>query len=81
MMVVDVLTDPTLTIGQPRELFRGGVYPGGSPRAKYAVTADGQQFLMSAHLTPSPEQHTGRRSRVVVVQNWIEELKARVPTP
>ena len=80
MMVVEVSTDPTLTIGSPQELFRGGVYPGGSPRAKYAVTADGQRFLMSANLTSSPEQGTGPRARVVVVQNWLEELKARVPT-
>ena len=81
MMVVEVSTDPTLTIGQSRELFRGSVYPGGSPRAKYAVTADGQRFLMSANLTSSLEQDTRPRTRVVVVQNWLEELKARVPVP
>ena len=81
MMVVEVSTDPTLTVGQPRELFRGGVYPGGPPRAKYAVTADGQRFLMSADLVASPGREAGTGPKVVVVQNWVEELKARVPVP
>ncbi len=81
MMAVDVSTDPTLTIGQPRELFRGDAYPSGSSRAKYAVTADGQRFLMPPRLAATPETEAGRRPRVVVVQNWVEELKARVPVP
>ena len=75
MMVVEVSTDPTLTVGQPRELFRGGVYPGGSPRAKYAVTADGQRFLMSADLVASPGREAGTSPKVVVVQNWVEDAK------
>ena len=81
MMVVEVSTDPTLTVGQPRELFRGGVYPRGSARAKYAVTADGQRFLMSADLVAPPRREAGASPKVVVVQNWVEELKARVPIP
>jgi Tol biopolymer transport system component len=81
MMVVEVSTDPELTVGPPKELFRGRGFPGGSPRARYAVTADGQRFLMSAGLLESVEGGVGEggRSRVVIVQNWIEELKARVP--
>ena len=81
MMVVDVSTDPTLTVGPPRELFQGGAYEGGSSRAKYAVTADGSRFLMSASRATSTEMAGGTRPRVVVVQNWVEELKARVPVP
>ena len=79
MMVVEVSTDPTLIVGQPRELFRGGVYPGGSSRAKYAVTADGQRFLMNVAASPGTE--AGTRPKVVVIQNWVEELKNRVPVP
>ena len=81
MMAVDVSTDPTLTVGPLRELFRGARSPGGSPRARYAVTADGQRFLMSANLVASGETGTGASLRVIVVQNWIEELKERVPVP
>ena len=79
MMVVDVSTDPTLSVGQPRELFRGGTYDGGSSRAKYAVTADGARFLMSASRATSTETAGGTRPRVVVVQNWHQELLERVP--
>ena len=80
MMVVEVSLDPTLRVGQPRELFRGGLYEGGSSRAKYAVTADGARFLMSASRATSTETASSTR-RVVVVQNWVEELKTRVPVP
>ena len=80
MMVVEVSTEPTLTVGQPRELFRGGVYPGGTTRAKYSVTADGQRFLMRADRAPSPRMEAGTSMKVVVVLNWVEELKERVPT-
>ena len=83
MMAVDVSTDPTLTVGPLRELFRGTRSPGGSPRARYAVTADGQRFLMSADPVASGETGTGGAAslRVIVVQNWIEELRERVPIP
>ena len=81
MMVVEVSTDPTLIVGQPRELFRGTANPGGSPRARYAVTADGQRFLMRADLVVSGDTDAGGGvgPKVIVVQNWVEELKARVP--
>ena len=83
MMVVEVSTDPTLIVGQPRELFRGTANPGGSPRARYAVTADGQRFLMRADLVVSGDTDAGGGvgPKVIVVQNWVEELKARVPLP
>ena len=48
MMAVEVATAPTLTVGEPRALFPGSLSPGGSPRARYAVTGDGQRFLMNA---------------------------------
>ena len=83
VMVVDVSTEPTLSIGEPRELFRGTVSPGGSPRARYTVTADGTQFLMSADQVASGETATGGSGgpQVTVVLNWFEELKERVPIP
>ena len=81
MMVVEVSTDPVLTVGPPVELFAGSGPRGGVPTARYAVTADGQRFLMSAGLLPSGEMGagSGRGPKVVVVQNWVEELKERVP--
>ena len=83
MMVVDVSTDPMLTVGPLRELFRGTRSPGGSPRARYAVTADGHRFLMSAAELVASETGSGGDAdpKVIVVQNWIEELRERVPIP
>jgi hypothetical protein len=83
MMVVEVTTDPILDVGPPRELFRGTVSPGGSPRARYSVTLDGQRFLMSgAH---AASEDTGiesvSRQQINVVLNWDQELLERVPIP
>ena len=81
MMVVEISTVPTLDVGQPRELFRRSA-AGGSPQAKYSVTADGQRFLMSADLVASAGTGAGgTRPKVVVVLNWHQELLERVPVP
>ena len=63
-----------LVIGPPRSLFGGRFLPAGFLQ-NYDVTADGQRFLMVRALDPTPEPQT----ELVLVQNWIEELKARVP--
>ena len=79
--VVSVTTVPALSVGTPVQVFRGSYYvsPTGSPRPQYDVTSDGQRFLM---LTPGPGTDTTSvaRSHFVVVENWFEELKRRVPT-
>jgi hypothetical protein len=81
MMVVRVTTSPALTVGPPQELFRGsGILPA-SPRATYAVTADGQRFLTSGGRVGSGlrADASAPRPRIQVVLNWVEELKRRVP--
>jgi hypothetical protein len=59
------------------ELFQRPYHmpPTGSPRAQYDVAPDGQGLLV---LAPSEDAAAGR-ARVVVVQNWTEELKRLVP--
>ena len=74
MMGVEVSTAPSLSIGPPRMLFPGGSNPGGSPRPRYTVTADGQRFLMTTDLLVA-----GEDPRINIVFNWTEELKQRVP--
>ena len=76
MMVVDVSTAPTLTVGVPRMLFQGDFLSGSSPRANYDVTRDGQRFVMVAPILPDS---TPPRPRIEVVLNWFEELRNRVP--
>ncbi len=78
MFGVPAPTAPTLKVGTPVALFQGQFYiaPTGSPRPQYDVTADGQRFLM---LAPLPGESLTDQSRIVVVQNWFEELKRLVP--
>ena len=78
MFSVRVKTTPTLSVGAPVPLFRGHYYiaPSGSPRAQYDVTADGKQLLMIA---PSAAAGSTSQQRIVVVQHWPEEVRARFP--
>jgi hypothetical protein len=47
-------------------------------RAKYDVSSDGQRFLVVKR-DPSDKQ-VGDNPQVILVQNWLEELKRLVPT-
>jgi serine/threonine-protein kinase len=74
--VMVVSTDPVNgNSGPPRVLFTGPYpdNPGWTRPRSYDVTPDGERFLM----TKRPgEQHP---PRIVVVLNWFEELRAKVP--
>jgi hypothetical protein len=52
--------------------------PGGNPGRTYDVSPDGQRFLM---IKFSAADQARGVNNLVVVQNWFEELKARVPVP
>ena len=69
---VDLATGAT---GTPRVLFTGPYpdNPGWTRPRSYDVTPDGERFLMTKR---SGEQ---RQPRIVVVVNWFDELRARVP--
>ena len=76
VMAVPVQTEPTLTSGQ-----RCG--PGRGPHTcepvrcrAYDMTPDGQRFLMMKESTAAGAPEAGQ---IILVQNWSEELKARVP--
>jgi hypothetical protein len=74
MMVVAVGLRPTFTAGAPRVLFQG--YYGASAGIRsYDVTSDGRRFLMVQQKERAPVS----AADLILVQNWIEELKARVP--
>ena len=81
MMAVDVRPDGS-PAGSPRELFDGGWplgAPGGMIRSTignttcFEVMPDGEHFLM---VRAEPEAIP---TRLHVILNWFEELKARVP--
>jgi hypothetical protein len=80
MMVTVVTSGPELKASAPKVLFEGRYYEGtgascemgGPAAANYDVTPDGQRFLMVRDDTPDVYG-----TRVVVVTNWVEELKAK----
>ena len=63
---------PTLFEGPyaPEDPYRGA--------RSYAVAPDGQRFLMMKE--EERHDHDRGASQVVVIRNWAEELKRRVPT-
>jgi Tol biopolymer transport system component len=71
MMVVDVRTSPTLSVGPPRVLFAGQFAPtgsGGSFWSDYDVSPDGEHFL-----TLAADEVTTPRFNVIV--GWTEGLR------
>jgi hypothetical protein len=61
--------------GPPQLLFAGPYpdNPGWTRPRSYDVTPDGERFLMTRLPGELP------RPRIVVVLNWFEELRAKVP--
>ncbi len=71
-----VETEPQLSVGIPEQLFEERFLPTGpsyAPR-NYDISPDGQRFLMIKR-----EQDLVPRELIVIL-NWFEELKQRVPT-
>jgi hypothetical protein len=75
MMAVDITTQPSFSAGKPKMLFQGPYLPTGTTVPFYDVSPDGGRFLML-----SPAEPTTPLTQIVVVQNWFEELKQRVPS-
>jgi len=77
MMAVAIETEPELSVGTARLLFEGRFLPvlsGDDPGSSYAISPDGQRFLMikrEQDLVPT---------EIIVILNWFEELKRLVPT-
>ncbi len=80
MMAVDIETEPGFMAGTPRLLFEEGfVSRAAGPFTVYDVSADGQRFLMVGDAT-STDGEAGS-PKIIIVQNWFEELTERVPVP
>ncbi|MEP6917208.1 MAG: hypothetical protein ABJC89_16265 [Acidobacteriota bacterium] len=78
MMVVDVGLGEVFTAQRPRVLWQaiGARYPGGTGGRTYDVAPDGRRFLMIQQRDPLPQPPI---THVVLVQNWLDELKRLVP--
>jgi len=73
----------SLIVGSPKRVFddpyrldTGGAAGG---VANYDVSPDGQHFVMVEE-RKSPSDDASQRSRIQVMLNWLDDLKARVPT-
>jgi len=79
-MAVSVETKPVPSFGTPRMLFKnmnlGLTVASGTP---WDIHPDGKRFLMMKPPGADPSKEKGPKPRIVVVTNWSEELKQRVP--
>jgi eukaryotic-like serine/threonine-protein kinase len=82
LMRVPVKTGATFERGIPEKVFDTSPYlvhpPGGEPGRMYDVSADGQRFLMIKETGGADDRPPS--ARIILVQNWLEELKRLVPT-
>jgi predicted Ser/Thr protein kinase len=70
MMAVDIQTNPVFRAGVPKMLFEGTYSAAG-----YDVAPDGQRFL----LVKPPAVLQTPADQLIVVVNWLEELRRRMP--
>jgi serine/threonine-protein kinase len=77
LMSVSVTTDSTFTAGNPKRLFDGPYFFAPLGR-NYDTSPDGQRFVVLRE--SSGDGQSTPSARFVLVQNWFEELKRRVPT-
>jgi serine/threonine-protein kinase len=84
VMAVTVQLTPTFSAGNPTKLFDApsvvfdGRFFGAGTIRTYDVSRDGQRFLMIKEHAGSSDGNAPPAS-MIVVQNWFEELKAKVP--
>jgi serine/threonine-protein kinase len=75
VMAVPIESGPGFRAGNPARLFAGPYFAELNPRT-YDVSADSQRFLMIKDKKSGPSAS----NRIIVVENFFEELKRLVPT-
>jgi serine/threonine-protein kinase len=76
VIAVSVQTTPVFSPGARTRLFDGPYAAGLS--GSYDVARDGRRFLMVKTGVPAVDRGASAAT-IVIVQNWFEELKAKVP--
>jgi Tol biopolymer transport system component len=77
LMAVPVQTTPTFSAGTPVKVIDAKFFDGG-PGRTYDVSRDGKRFLVITNPLAA-QTSTAAPATMVLVVNWIEELKARLP--
>jgi eukaryotic-like serine/threonine-protein kinase len=71
LVAVTVRTTPTFSAGDTRVLFPAAGFRAGGLGAQYAVAPDDRRFLMIRRSVATTAD------KLIVVENWFEELKAK----
>ena len=79
-VAVDVTTEPTFSLGRPVPVPDGGLPLNVIPTTplNHDIAPDGSRFVT---VLADTGDETAARNEIVLVHNWFEELKARVPIP
>ena len=75
-MAVSIETGTAFERGNPEMLFEDVYVPW--VYTNYAISADGERFLMIKPVTPTDEQSSS--IQLILIENWFEELRRLVPT-
>ncbi len=79
VVAVAIETNPRFRPGTPAVVFEENYYLGATTLGRdYDISPDGERFLMLKPVVQA--DGTEAEAQIVLVQNWFEELKARVPT-
>ena len=82
LMSTTISGTPAFKSSNPTKILDMAAYSIGGQTANvgrtYDVSPDGRRFLM---IKQAAGEQTAARPQILVVQNWFEELKRRVPTP
>jgi Tol biopolymer transport system component len=71
IVAVEVTTQPTFAAGRQTVLFAGALYAQDDTHRQYDVSPDDRRFLMI-------RERGGERGSLVLVDNWFQELVAKV---
>jgi hypothetical protein len=76
-----VQSEPVFKPGKPEVLFQGKFVPAPSQNnPMWDVHPDGKRFLMMKDAVPAGKPAASLESqKFIIVLNWFEELKQRVP--
>jgi hypothetical protein len=72
LMGVGTETSPAFRVGNPVQILPGPYFSGLAGRT-YDVSHDGQRFLMVKEMT------SAATARIIVVENWFDELRQKAP--
>ena len=77
LMTVPVHRDPSLDTGNPEVVLEKSYVATGPPGRTYDVSPNGERFLMIKEAGAGDE---APQAELILVLNWLEELKRLVPT-